>query len=168
MSSSISEFPPVAKLCSNCEKAQFRDNCPQLFQAGSHLEFDEEEFPVPSDYPWGNIPTEFELVDSFPELPKLVESSQNGCDFCRFLHEAIILAVSERQIHRSKPSQGWVISVTISYMWGPLDEELISDMKEFYKWPIGLNAMRITFEDKGDPQVTFTLDCEIQSLFRKY
>lgn len=162
MSSSISEFPPVAKLCSNCQKAQLQDNVPQLFRDGSRLEFDKEQ--ILGSRNLGIIPTEFELVDSFPGLSKLVKSCQDGCDFCSFLHEAITFKIGQ---HKSNSSTWNTVFVAVSYMWG-LDRYRDESCD---KWQIGLNAMRITLEfgcDKRNPESIFRLDCEVQSLCREY
>lgn len=179
MTSSISEFPPVARLCSNCEKAQFRDDVPQLFQAGSQLEFDQDQFPPRRDLDvpgrerarkfvmWGIIPTEFELMDSLPELPKLLKSSQDGCDLCRFLYETIIFATSEQRNIRVTPSHEKAIYVTISYTWGPLRQANTSDVKSVYKRMTGLNAMEITMkvsQNETTREIVRTIDCEVQSL----
>ncbi|KAI7786223.1 HET-domain-containing protein [Diaporthe eres] len=179
MSSSISGFPPVAKLCSNCQKAQFRDDVPQLFQDGSRLEFPKEQVPPHwRPHSWGIIPTEFEFMDSFPELPKLVKSGRDGCDFCCFLHGAITLAASEQQ-DISTAGRARIIFVHISYVWGPPQEESISSDqslssgeslssgRSLSEWPIGLHAMRIDFEVSSDENISesiFTLDCAVQSL----
>lgn len=183
MSSSISGFPPVAKLCSNCQKAQFRDDVPQLFQDGSRLEFDKEQVPPHwRRHSWGVIPTEFEFMDSFPELPKLVKSGRDGCDFCCFLHGAITLAASEQQ-DISTAGRARIIFVHISYVWGPPQEESISSDqslssgeslssgRSLSEWPIGLHAMRIDFEvssDENSSESIFTLDCAVQSLCGEY
>lgn len=183
MTSSISEFLPVARLCSNCEKARFRDDVPQLFRAGSHLEFDKENFPPRRVFDvgrpevarkselWGVIPTEFELKDSLPELPKLLKSSQDGCDFCRFLHEAIIFVASKQRTFTGTSGQGQVVYVTISYTWGPLREAEIPAAKSVYRHPTGLNAMEITIKvshNETSCEIVRTLDCEVQSLCGKY
>lgn len=183
MNSSISEFPSVARLCSNCEKAQFRDDVPQLFQAGSHLEFDQEHFPPRRVFStpgrdgarkfelWGIIPTEFELMDSLPELPKLLKSSQDGCDLCRFLHEAITVAHLKQRNTRDTPSHRQDVYVTISYTWGPLRQADTSGVKSVYKRTTGLNAMEITMEvspKKTIREIFRIIDCEVQSLCGEY
>lgn len=157
----------------NCQKAQFRDDVPQLFQAGSHLEFDEAQAVWRDDRPWGIIPTEFEFVDSFPELPKLTKSCQDGCDFCCFLHGAITAEAPKWQNISNTSSQGLTISVTISYMWGlrQRDYEGNDFLKTFYIWPNGLSAMWITLEvlyDQINPGRIFILDYEVQSLYGEY
>lgn len=178
MTSSISEFPPVARLCPNCEKAQFRDDVPQLFQAGSHLEFDQEHFPPRKVFAtpgpdgarkfelWGIISTEFELMDSLPELPKLSKSSQDGCDFCRFLHEAIIFATPKKGNIGGTPGHEKTIYVTISYTWGPLRQANTSDVKSVYKCPTGLNAMEINMKVSQNETICDfrPIECEVQSL----
>lgn len=183
MTSSISEFPPVARLCPNCEKAQFRDDVQQLFQAGSHLEFDQERFPPRRDPHnpgskgaqkfelWGVIPTEFEFMDTLPELPKLLKSSQDGCGLCRFLHEAIIFAMSKQRNIRDTPSHGQAIYVTISYTWGPLRQANTSNVKSVHKHTAGLNAMEITMKVSHSEtirEISSTIDCEVQSLCGEY
>lgn len=185
MSPPIPGFPPVAKLCSNCQKAQFRDDVPELFQDGSSLEFDRlQVLRYRRNRSWGMIPTEFEWVDEFPELPRLVKSFRDGCDFCSFLHKAITFATSGRA-KISTSTHARVILVTISYVWGPAreedissggsvwSEESISSNEHFLEWPIGLNAMRIHLELSSDPddvdsECLFTLDCAIQDLRGEY
>lgn len=171
MSSSTSEFPPVARLCLNCQKAQFQDNIPQLFQIESHLEFDGNDLPphregIFGTRNYGIIPTEFKFVDWFPELPNLIKSGRDGCDFCCFLHQAITFATSKRQdFDRAR-----IMLVTISYFWGPF--HAISGCGEnLSEITPGLHTMRITIGlscDKMDSESVFTLDCGVQSLSGEY
>lgn len=171
MSSSTSGFPPVAKLCSNCRKAQFRDDIPQLLQHGSELEFDERYLPPDKSGKFGfrnfgTIPTEFEFVDWFPELPNLIKSGRDGCDFCWFLHRAITFASSKSQ----DTNRARIMFVTISYAWGPYRAKGVFG-EDFYGIPPGLSTMRITIHlsgDKMDSESAFTLDCGVQCLNGEY
>lgn len=174
MSYSTPELPHVAKLCSNCQKAQFRDDIPHLSQVGSHLEFDQDQLPLSKRFEckgwdfvkWMVIPTEFELVDSFPALPRLLKSCQERCDFCCFLHEAIISEASMRQAMSSISDRRRVIIVTISYIWRVLRKEPPPSFKVGYRWPLGLCGMRIDIKvcDEISPELTCELECEVQSL----
>lgn len=145
MASSASEAPVgVAKLCPNCEKAQFRDDIPQLYQSGPHLDFDQEQLPASKRRGSGGmVDTEFEFRDLFPGLPMLRESSENGCDFCRFLYDVIMSSVVLQKYINGV--SGWVVAIEISYTWGALyaDGGVQRPIGKFYECSSGLDTMRI-------------------------
>lgn len=165
MSSSASDAPfGVANLCSNCQKVQFRDDIPELYQSGPHLELDEEQLPKHrrGERTGGSLPTEFVLTDSYPELPKLWKSSQDGCDFCRFLHEAIASFVSEDSDFNKM--SGCIMSISIAYSWAMLYGDGREGSREF---PNGLDAMLIAADfasdEIGDNKITLKMVCHVES-----
>lgn len=118
MSSSTSDPPfEIANLCSNCQNVQFRDDIPELYQTGSYLDLDREQLPKQRrGRRTGRVlPTEFALTDSYPELPKLLQSSQDGCEFCGFLHE-IIASFASQDLQINELSE-CSMAITIAYSW---------------------------------------------------
>lgn len=165
MSSPASDAPfEVANLCSNCQKAQFRDDISQLYQSESHLELDREQLPEHKRgrRTGGFLDTEFALTDSYPELPKLWRSSQDGCDFCRFLHE-IVLSFDSQDLNIIKMS-GCTMSIGISYSWAILYGDGYDEPPNF---PSGLDAILITAgfvsNDIEDYKIIMRAICHVES-----
>lgn len=111
-------FQP-ARLCSKCEVVMFDDSkgYEALSTSGErYLDFDTD-----SDEREREFKLDFETNDTFPDLPVLSESANNGCDFCSLLKK--ILQSSEIQCRFSDTIldlEGQILPITISlyYRWG--------------------------------------------------
>lgn len=170
MSSSTSDPPfEIANLCSNCQNAQFRDDIPQLYQSGSRLDLDREQLPERDrgSRTGGILHTEFELIDSYPELPELWKSSQDGCDFCGFLH-GIIVSFASQDSHINELSE-CSMAISISYSWAMRYPD---GYDEPYDSLGGLDAMLITAEfwsdEIGDGEITRKVVCHLESACGEY
>jgi hypothetical protein len=72
-------------LCENCQQSALRDDSPAF-----HIEtnvFGHRSVVTDED---SFIPTNYFLLDHFPELPRLRVSALSGCEFCSFLHESLL------------------------------------------------------------------------------
>ena len=172
MSSSASEAPcEIAKLCSNCQKVQFREETPHLHQSGPHLELDQELIPKERHFgAGGSLPTGFTLTDSYPDLPNLWKSSQDGCDFCKFLYEIFVSFVS--QDLSINIMSGCNMSISIAYTWGMLSLDGNDPLEELHELPSGLDAMKITAEFSSDEirdiQIAMKMICHVESACGEY
>lgn len=112
-------FQP-ARLCSKCEVVMFDDSkgYEALSTSGErYLDFDTD-----SDEREGEFKLDFETNDTFPDLPVLSESANNGCDFCSLLKK--ILQSSEIQCRFSDAilaleGQTFPMTIWLHYRWGP-------------------------------------------------
>lgn len=101
------------------------------------------------------------MTDSYPELPELRRSSQDGCDFCRFLHE-IIVSVALEDLSINKMA-GCTIFINISYSWASL---YVDGQTESHEPQTGLDAMLITAkfssDDIGGEKTTLRVVCHVE------
>jgi hypothetical protein len=78
----------VAQLCASCQRAVWED---RFYPAEEEL----HEILSPKEAAsYGSrpcIPTWYSLDEQLPELLKLDASARQGCDFCRFLRDIILL-----------------------------------------------------------------------------
>lgn len=69
----------AAKLCKYCQVLSFNDSDPRF-----------KYTEVGTQYSDTSVSLDYEINDSLPDLPFLLESAQGGCDFCRLLRDTIL------------------------------------------------------------------------------
>lgn len=109
-----------ARLCSKCEVVKFDDSqgYEVLSTSGEqHLDFDTN-----SDDREREFTLDFQIDDTFPDLPTLSESANNGCDFCSFLKKILqSIEIRCRFSATILDLEGQILPITIRlyYRWGP-------------------------------------------------
>lgn len=153
-SSSTESSLGAAKLCANCQTCALRDDdvCFEELHRGvtTSLGLKDQYQNGPrrrlgSSCHGACIPTPFKLKDGLPELPKLMHSSQNGCEFCSFLRQIILsedvdCATVQKRGVRITEMIGWEVNIHISHSWGMQELSSSDDNRIFTE---GLDGIRV-------------------------
>lgn len=86
--------PGLAKLCEACSVLRFNDellagDVKEYPDGSSYLDLS-SLFRVSYDDPDETLPLRWHITDSLPELLRLQENAESGCDFCRMLRRMIV------------------------------------------------------------------------------
>ncbi|KAK8015800.1 Neutral/alkaline non-lysosomal ceramidase [Apiospora marii] len=103
-------------LCEKCKCLELDDATLGGFDGASSTEgrsflaFDQEDGAR-------NIPLDYRLEDSLPDLPRLAESGRNGCGFCKLLRQSLV----DSGVVATKTADAARVVISLAYVWKTLD-----------------------------------------------